>query len=81
MGKYNIGTMNFRDYRGHAMMSVGKWAYTTKAEATKLLNEMKAFSKKFNRNETYIILRDKVKSGPGKGKTVYVVYGRGKARR
>ena len=81
MAKYNIGTMNFIDYRGHAFMSVGKWAYTTKAEATKLLNEMKAFSKRYNRNEMYIIRRDKIKSGQGRGKTVYVVYGRGKSRR
>ena len=79
--KYNTGTMHFRDYRGHAYMAVGQWSYTTKAEATKLLNEMKAFSRKYRRNETYVILRDKIKSGQGKGKVVYTVYGRGKLGR
>lgn len=74
--RHDIGTMNIRTYRHHDYM-LKRWAYTTKQEALKALKEARDFSNRYRRRETSVLMRDKIKSGQGKGKTVYVIGTRG----
>ncbi len=74
--KLDIGTMQFRTYRRKDYM-LQRWAYTTKIEGLKALKKAREFSDRYRRNESSVLMRDKIKSGVGKGKVVYVVGIRG----
>lgn len=74
--KLDIGNLHFRDHYGKSYM-LQRWAYTTKREGLKALENAKEFSAKYRRHEANILLKDKVKSGEGKDKIVYVVGTRG----
>ena len=77
MAKVDIGTIHFRDFYGVPYM-LERYAYTTKREGMIALRKAEAFSRRYRRNEKHHLFTDKVKSGEHKGKTVYVVGGRGR---
>ena len=74
--KLDIGTMHFRTYR-HKNYMLERWAWTSKIEGLRALKKARDFSDRYRRNESSVLMRDKVKSGVGKGKVVYVVGTRG----
>ena len=74
--KLDIGTLCFRTYRGKDYM-LQRWAYTTKIEGLQALKKARAFSDRYHRGEVSMLMRDRVKSGEGKGKAVYIVGTRG----
>ena len=76
MARYDIGTMNIKDYRGKGYM-LERWAYSSKLEAERALRQAIRFSAKYHRHEISRIFRDKIKSGEGKGKVVYIIGTRG----
>ena len=77
--KLNIGNMKIRDYRGSPYL-LQRWAYTTVLEGERALRDAIRFSARYRRHEKHHLFRDKVESGIGKGKTVYVVGSRGTGR-
>jgi hypothetical protein len=74
--KYDLGTFHFRDFR-HRTYMLQRWAYPTKIEGLQALKKARDFSDRYRRNETSVLFKDKIKSGVGKGKIVYVVGTRG----